>query len=227
MNRNDFDPISAIRRDNVHDEPKGEEAAPPKKNEEEKRLPFFAALIIWIVLGALLICLLYNIFVHPIDRLKLALALGGSCEISIVAENGFGKEEATLKVRGKYFSVTSDGKETFYELDGNIVYTYEPLENGEWKRKPVAGGSFAGGLGNDSLLNRKNYERVPGAGSVWRVKDGIDTGDADEVIFQRKGGKYQIVSREGTAVGNVTYYTTTTVTFEKIGGVRVTPPWAE
>lgn len=223
MNNNNFDPLEFIRREGSQKEIPQEDKANEKTGEGRVPLPARIAALVAVV--AIAVGLLFAIFVHPIDKLNLALLLGGSCEMKITVKNSFDSEEASLKVRGKYICYEREGKvPEYYELDGNIIYTYEKTDDGEWKKVPVMGGSFADGLYNGSLLNKDNYEKAKGASRVYEVKD-AHKGTHDEITFSRSGGKYQIEAIDWTAVGNVKYATYTTITFEKIGGVRVTPPW--
>ena len=224
MDNNSFDPLELIRREGTQKKDAPKEDVQPEKTSLQSQ-PLMIKIIAWAAIFAIVVGFLFGIFVHPIDKLNLALLLGGSCEMKITVKNSFDSEEASLKVRGKYICYEREGEAPeYYELDGNIIYTYEKTENGEWKKVPVMGGSFAGGFYNDSLLNKDNYEKVDGASRVYRVKDAYK-GTADEINFSRSGGKYQIQSIDWISVGNVKYATYTTITFEKIGGVRVTPPW--
>ena len=217
MNNNNFDPLELIRREeNERPSEPGEVAT-----VDTREIPPAVKLVIWILLGALVIYLLYAILVHPVDKLKIALALGGSCEISVEHKGPMSRQKVTVKVDGNRFCIEGVGTEgpRYYVTEGNLTYTYKQNADGEWEKVLDSAGS----LGSRVLFDRRNYEKSNIG--VWELKEGVTYEDYERVELCRSGGKYQITLVNEYTSGNATLYTYDVITFEKIGGVKITVPW--
>ena len=219
---NNYDPLWAIRRDDNLKDPEPERADKDREYND-KRTSLTFKIVKWALVVAVLLYLLYTVCVHPVDKLRLGIALGGSCEIRILVYQGLGSGEATLKIDGNLMSITQghSGSTEYYEIDGDSIYTYELSSNGEWKRVFVSSASESvTGNAFINILKGKNYERKEGSFSSYRIKDDVDIGSFKKVEFQRTGGKPVLTISDY----DHTYYT---LIFNRIGITRVTPPWKE
>lgn len=190
-----------------------------ERGREWKRLAL--AIVGWILLGALLLYLLFAIFVHPINKLKLRLFLGGSYEMQIAGQ-GMMSYEVIGRIRVDGDLIYMSG--TYYETDGNTIYEYKKVD-GEWQKEKndeealVVGDASGETVDLSVLLNRRNYEKVKGEISTYRIKEGVDIGEYHNVEFRRVGGRSELLLY---VPGGIII-----ITFENIGTTKITPPWEE
>lgn len=167
-------------------------------------------------LGLILMILLYNLLVHPIDRLLIKMAVLDNYTISVKVGSS---SPDIVKVDG---NVTySDGK--YYEMVGDKRYVYQQL-NGRWTKQldySYTGDEDAdvGGLGE--LLKKENYKR---SFFPWVPLKyiGPDTGIQD-VRMRISGGKCHITGY----VFDYHYYTRVYYVYidiEDFGTTKVTLP---
>ena len=230
MNGNNFDRLEFIQNErNFKELGQSDNVLKDREPRQAWKPPLLLKIIALVLAVALVVVLAFSIFVHPIDKLKLALALGKNCEINMVAYGAFDKEEIIIKVDKNYFSMKIVGSqdEEYYLVKGDTVYKYEQDKNGEWEKVLFDEDLLEDGLDFEVLFDRRNYERVKGWGSVWRLKEGVAFGDYDTVEFCREKGKYKINATDAYSIGNTTYYMRLTITIGNIGKTEVTLPWTE
>lgn len=178
-----------------------------------------------VLLAALALYLLYAVFVHPIDKLKLRLLATQSCTMTVYAQyyayGVFRTDTATVRVDGNLIAVASSEYSkpegwTYYRLDGDSVDVYEPRV-GTW-----ADGTFAwGDVGEinaeyEKLLDRRSYERVKGKLFCWQLRDDVNVRGMWDVQLGREAGRLAL-----TWNGAGVKYT---ITFKGFGMTRVELP---
>lgn len=165
-------------------------------------------------LGLILIILLYNLLVHPIDRLLIKMAVLDNYTISVKVG---GSSPDIVKVDG---NVTYSGGK-YYEMVGDKRYVYRQL-NGEWTKQldySYTGDEDAdvGGLGE--LLNKENYKRTFFPWGSMKYT-GPDT-DIFDVRMRISGGKCHITGKTGGYNGYIYYVY---IDIEDFGTTKVTLP---
>ena len=167
-------------------------------------------------LGLILMILLYNLLVHPIDRLLIKMAVLDNYTISVKA-GGFSPE--IIQVDGNV--MYADGK--YYEIVGDERYIYEEY-NGRWTKQldySYTGDEDAdvGGLGE--LLKKENYKR---SFFPWVPLKyiGPDTGIQD-VKMRISGGKCHITGYVVENYYNMRVYYVY-IDIEDFGTTKVTLP---
>ena len=137
MNGNNFDRLEFIQNErNFKELGQSDNVLKDREPRQDWKPPLLLKIIAIVLAVVLLVVLAFSIFVHPIDKLKLALALGKNCEINMVAYGAFDKEEIIIKVDKNYFSMKIVGSqdEEYYLVKGDTVYKYEQDKNGEWEK---------------------------------------------------------------------------------------------
>jgi hypothetical protein len=183
---------------------------------------WFLGIVKWVLLISLGLFLIFEIFIHPINKLKLRLFLGGSCEIIATAYTPLQSVVlGSLKVDGNI--IYKNG--TYYEVDGKTVYQYEMGRN-EWVKTEMEGQLLIFGDPDDKVihledfLDRRNYEWAKEKFFTYRLKDDADVNWKGEVEFRRlPGGQYELK----LSVGGVPV----TIVFKNIGKVKLDRPWQE
>lgn len=116
-------------------------------NKSERELSISAAL-----LGLFILVFLYNVLVHPIDKINLKMALTDSYAITTV-------------VQGRTTTVLVDdnviyANDKYYETVDNKIYVYEKNLYGNWEKRSVNSyGLDAETSWITELLDRENYKR--------------------------------------------------------------------
>jgi hypothetical protein len=227
---NDHDPFALSHRVGAPFPP-GQEGPVFDRPIREKKHSRAIRIAVWVLLAALALYLLYAVLVHPINKVKLQFFLAQSGRISVAVQRGPASGEATVRIDGNLISITPEqgfAGTQYYEVDGEQLYYYRQGLNGEWDRIALeesilqigSGDGFA--IKTDALLDRSNYERVPGKLLVWRIRDGVDVGGIEDVELCRKNGKVTITASIASE-----YLSYITLTFEYIGFTVVDPPWEE
>ena len=181
-----------------------------------------------VLLVAFTLYLLWAVFVHPINKLKLRLLVTQSCTMTVYAQyyhqGVLQAATAVVRVDGDLIATASSEYSkpegwTYYRLDGDEVYVYEPTL-GTWADGTVALGDI--GIMSDeyeTLLDRRSYERVKGRLFRWQLKDGVDVQGMWNVQFGREAGRLALTWNEA----GVKY----TITFKAFGTTRVELPREE
>lgn len=178
-----------------------------------------------VLLAALALYLLWAAFVHPINKLKLKLLVTQSCTMTVYAQyynqGVLQAATATVRVDGDLIATASSEYSkpegwTYYRLDGDEVYVYEPTL-GTWESGTLAVGNIGEVSAEyEKLLDRRSYERVKGKLLWWQLKDGVDVQGMWNVQFGREAGRLALSWNEA----GVKY----TVTFKAFGTTRVELP---
>lgn len=226
---NERNPWEAIKEEGESQSP--EVIAQKERAEKRKEASaLIGKIIAWVLLIAVVLGVVYAIFVHPVHKLNLSLFLGRSYEMEIVSPMG---RHTIIKVDGNLISVKEGSyEEIYYETDGDTLYVYRQDANGKWVRKKttedalVIGSSSAGStLSIETLFDRRNYERPKDRVGGWRIKDGVNKGGFDEIEFQHLLTKYKIKAQKTYLSNGVTSYVYMTITIDHIGTTKITPPW--
>ncbi len=116
-------------------------------NKSEKELSISAALI-----GLFILVFIYNVLVHPIDKINIKMALTNSYAITTV-------------VQGRTTTVLVDGNvvyanEKYYETVDDKIYVYEKNLYGNWEKRRINSyGLDAETSWVAELLDKENYKR--------------------------------------------------------------------
>lgn len=222
---NERNPWEVIEEENVANAT--ETAIKKRRNARGKTATaWFLGIVKWFLLFSVVLTFVYTVFIHPVNKLKLRLFLGGSYTMVLKVYAGFSQEQslATVKVDGNLVYVSYRGDRTYYEVDGETIYEYRKIDDGWEKVKTEENMIFFGDPDEDTLqmsvlLDRHNYERAKEKFFVHRIKKGVDIGEFDAVEIRRIGMEYGFDLYAGGAVG--------TLVFENIGRTHITPPWEE
>ena len=168
-----------------------------------------------ILLAAVLIYLLYSIFVHPINKLKLKLFISKSCTMTIVAQYGLQSAKATVKVDGNIICITDN----YYKIEGDKLLAYD-YDLKSWINAERVAGEIVD-LNDisayEAILSRRNYKLAKGKFFTWELKDGVDAGGMIDLEFRRKGGRFSFTWFD---VYGIKY----TLTFTAFGTTHLDPP---
>lgn len=169
------------------------------------------------IIGLVLMILLYNLLVHPIDRMLIKMAVMQNYTVSVKVG---GASPQLVQVDGNV--MYADGK--YYETVGDKRYIYYQA-NGRWLKKLDT--SYTGesnddvaGLGN--LLKKENYKRalLPWASMKYI---GPSTGMYD-VEMKVSGGNCYIT---GMVSKNGIQFSFVYIDIKKFGTTKVTLPEIE
>ena len=123
-------------------------------NKPKKKLSKILPCLIGAICIVLILYLIYNIVVHPIDRLKAKIVVFDSYVITtrVQGSNAY----TTVQVDGNL--IYADG--VYYELTDHEIYSYIKAENGQWYRY------IAWNLSNNvdtswvrAILDKSNYNK--------------------------------------------------------------------
>jgi len=227
---NDLDQLEWIRRDGTSKA--GEPSVPDGKGNGLPQTSLAFRIIVWLLIAAIAIYLLYVTLVHPLDRLKLQMLVGKNYTISVYTE-GYREPTATVKVDGDLMFVSSFAMGTYYyEIDGTKTYRYSYLTDGEWQKEEVDTVSLFfteeqdnGELPFSELLKSRNYKKMPGRIRAYRIKDKVDIGELDAVELYCAKGEYKIRGAYGLDFSGSPSHTAFYIIFDDFGETEITLPW--
>ena len=229
MNGNNFDRLEFIQNErNFKELGQSDNVLKDREPRQDWKPPLLLKIIAIVLAVVLLVVLAFSIFVHPVDRMKLAIAIARSYEINMVASFGFITEEVTIKVDGRYMSVARGRNAKnieYYVMDGDTVYTYKQDKSGEWQKALLDDGLYVDAGEFEVLFDSRNYNRAKGLRPGWELKEGVTFDTFDEVEFVREFGRYKVKATD--YINNRNYDVYLTITIGRIGRTRVTLPWTE
>lgn len=124
---NNFERFNDIPAANVWDVQ--ENKIPLNDEIKPRNNPLWLKIIVYILLGALLLGLIYGLL-HPVNKVKLKFLLTQNCTIEVVASYGFDEVRRNILIDGNLLQVGSE----YYEIDNGKLYSYIKNYDGEWER---------------------------------------------------------------------------------------------
>lgn len=164
--------------------------------------------------------LLYSLFVHPVNKLKLRLLLTKNVTMKIQASYGEQHETVIVKVDGNLIAVGDSQFEpihyTYYKIEQDTIYAYNEF-TADWE--PQDQSLLAGSEEFRQLFIADNYKRVKGRLRTWQLKEDVRIDGMQNVRFQRKAGKFTISYQNGLV--------SCSIVFEKFGRSSIALPGEE
>ena len=207
----EFDYLNKIR---VKDAYHIKEPNLPKPTDKIRKETWFEKNISRILLVLLIIYGVY-LCLHPVDKIKVKSFVFGNytMEMRWPAE-GTPLVKSNIEVYRDGFRIGG----TYYELEDDKFYEYKNV-NGQWKR--TLSSEASAGIGDaifwEKILDSRNYELDKDHWFVWKLKDGVDTGDYSNITVKRINGCIAICF----SYSNSSY----SVLFKKFGITWVNKPW--
>ena len=212
-----FDRINNIREQQPI--PDGEMPSSQDKEAKARSYAPFPKIVAIILIAALILTVIYALL-HPIDKINLNFYLFDNCTIQVVStkySTGFAKPETKdVLIDGNLIKVGDD----YYEIDGDMIYTYVKIEEDTWQRRPVE--ELTKHLESaNKLLDKNSYKRAEGKLFTWRLKNSVaeTISMLSSITLEKDGGKIAIV-------GNG-YREKIALRFTKFGKTKIDPPWEE
>ena len=206
-----FDRINNIREQQPI--PDGEMPSSQDKEAKARSYAPFPKIVAIILIAALILTVIYALL-HPIDKINLKFFLFDNCTIQVVTTS-FGKYETKdVLINGNLIKIGDE----YYEIDGDMIYTYVKIEEDTWQRRPVEELTAHLEAAN-KLLDKDSYKRVKGRLFAWRLKNSVaeTIKGLSSITLERDGGKIAIV---GNGYGEKI-----SLHFTKFGKTELEPPW--
>ena len=212
-----FDRINNIREQQPI--PDGEMPSSQDKTAKARNYTPFPKIVSILLIVALILTVVYSLL-HPIYKINLKFSLFDNCTIQVVSTK-FSTSFKTPKTK----DILIDGNlikigDEYYEIDGDMIYTYVKIEEDTWQRRPVEELTEHLEAAN-KLLDKNSYKRVKGKIFTWRLKNSVaeTIKGLSSITLERDGGKIAIV---GNGYGEQI-----ALRFMKFGKTKIDPPWEE
>ena len=195
--------------------PSGEMPSSQEKEAKARSYAPFPKIVSIILIAALILTVIYALL-HPIDKINLKFFLFDNCTIQVVTTS-FGKYKTKdVHIDGNLIKVGDD----YYEIDGDMVYTYVKIEEDTWQRRPVEELTSHLEFAN-KLLDKSSYKKVKGKLFAWRLKNSVaeTIRGLSSITLERDGGKIAIM---GYGYGEKI-----SLRFTRFGKTEINPPWEE
>ena len=195
--------------------PSGEMPSSQDKEAKARSYAPFPKIVAIILIAALILTAIYALL-HPIDKINLKFFLFDNCTVQVVTTS-FGKYKTKdVHIDGNLIKVGDD----YYEIDGDMVYTYVKIEEDTWQRRPVE--ELTSHLESaNKLLDKSSYKKVKGKLFAWRLKNSVaeTISELSSITLERDGGKIAIM---GYGYGEKI-----SLRFTRFGKTEIDPPWEE
>ena len=195
--------------------PDGEMPSSQDKEAKARSYAPFPKIVSIILIAALILTVIYALL-HPIDKINLKFFLFDNCTLQVVTTS-FGKYKTKdVRIDGNLIKVGDD----YYEIDGDMVYTYVKIEEDTWQRRPVE--ELTSHLESaNKLLDKSSYKKVKGKLFAWRLKNSVaeTISELSSITLERDGGKIAIM---GYGYGEKI-----SLRFTRFGKTEINPPWEE
>jgi hypothetical protein len=196
--------------------PGGEMPSSQDKEAKARSYAPFPKIVSIILIAALILTVIYALL-HPIDKINLKFFLFDNCTIEVVTTSFKEYYTKELRIDGNLINIGND----YYEVDGDMVYTYVKIEEDTWQRRP-ADEEWAEDLRYvNILLDKNSYKRVKGRLFAWRLKNSVaeTIRGLSSITLERDGGKIAIM---GYGYGEKI-----SLRFTRFGKTEIDPPWEE
>ena len=209
-----FDRINNIREQ----QPIPEYEMPSSQDKVAKARNYvpFPKIVAIILIAALILTAIYALL-HPIDKINLKFFLFGNCTIQVVTTSFGEYETKDVLIDGNLIKVGDE----YYEIDGDMIYTYVKIEDNIWQRRPADEELTKHLEAGNKLLDKNSYKRVKGKLFAWRLKNSVaeTISGLSSITLERDGGKIAIV---GYGYGEKI-----SLRFTRFGKTEIDPPWEE
>ena len=206
-----FDRINNIREQQPI--PNGEMPSSQDNTAKARSYAPFPKIVAIILIAALALTVIYALL-HPIDKINLKFFLFGNCTIQVVTTSFGEYETRDVHIDGNLIKVGDD----YYEIDGDMIYTYVKIEEDTWQRRPVE--ELTSHLESaNKLLDKSSYKKVKGKLFAWRLKNSVaeTISGLSSITLERDGGKIAIM---GYGYGEKI-----SLRFTRFGKAEIDPPW--
>lgn len=164
----------------------------------------------------LLIVFVYNLIVHPLDRIKLKMATYNNYSVTISIPGAGVKQ--TIEVDGNI--IYTNG--TYYEVVGNDFYVFKKNIFGNWKKEIVSEDvDPSNETWLTSLLGKENYTRNVFTGRL--DYKGVYCFDEIEVHNLRTKVRLGMLSATGSISQGFGHYNLK-IEIDNFGLIKLTPP---
>lgn len=195
--------------------PGGEMPSSQDKTAKARSYAPFPKIVSIILIAALILTVIYALL-HPIDKINLKFFLFDNCTVQVVITS-FGEHKTKdVQIDGNLIKVGDD----YYEIDGDMVYTYVKIEEDTWQRRPVE--ELTSHLESaNKLLDKNSYKKVKGKLFAWRLKNSVaeTISELSSITLEKDGGK--------TAIMGYGYGEKISLRFTRFGKTEIDPPWEE
>jgi hypothetical protein len=195
--------------------PGGEMPSSQDKEAKARSYAPFPKIVSIILIAALILTVIYALL-HPIDKINLKFFLFDNCTLQVVTTS-FGKYKTKdVRIDGNLINIGDD----YYEIDGDMVYTYVKIEEDTWQRRPVE--ELTSHLESaNKLLDKSSYKKVKGKLFAWRLKNSVaeTISELSSITLEKDGGKIAIM---GNGYGEKI-----SLRFTRFGKTEIDPPWEE
>lgn len=208
-----FDRINNIREQQPI--PDGEMPSSQDKEAKARSYAPFPKIVAIILIAALILTAIYAL-IHPIDKINLKFFLFDNCTVQVVTTSFGEYKTKDVHIDGNLIKVGDD----YYEIDGDMVYTYVKIEEDTWQRRPVE--ELTSHLESaNKLLDKSSYKKVKGKLFAWRLKNSVSEtiSELSSITLEKDGGKIAIM---GYGYGEKI-----SLRFTRFGKTEINPPWEE
>lgn len=208
-----FDRINNIREQQPI--PDGEMPSSQDKEAKARSYAPFPKIVAIILIAALILTAIYAL-IHPIDKINLKFFLFDNCTVQVVTTSFGEYKTKDVHIDGNLILVGDD----YYEIDGDMVYTYVKIEEDTWQRRPVE--ELTSHLESaNKLLDKSSYKKVKGKLFAWRLKNSVaeTISELSSITLEKDGGKIAIM---GYGYGEKI-----SLRFTRFGKTEINPPWEE
>ena len=208
-----FDRINNIREQQPI--PNGEMPSSQDKEAKARSYAPFPKIVAIILIAALILTVIYAL-IHPIDKINLKFFLFDNCTVQVVTTSFGEYKTKDVHIDGNLIKVGDD----YYEIDGDMVYTYVKIEEDTWQRRPVE--ELTSHLESaNKLLDKSSYKKVKGKLFAWRLKNSVaeTISELSSITLEKDGGKIAIM---GYGYGEKI-----SLRFTRFGKTEIDPPWEE
>lgn len=208
-----FDRINNIREQQPI--PDGEMPSSQDKEAKTRSYAPFPKIVAIILIAALILTVIYAL-IHPIDKINLKFFLFDNCTVQVVTTSFGEYKTKDVHIDGNLIKVGDD----YYEIDGDMVYTYVKIEEDTWQRRPVE--ELTSHLESaNKLLDKSSYKKVKGNLFAWRLKNSVaeTISELSSITLEKDGGKIAIM---GYGYGEKI-----SLRFTRFGKTEINPPWEE
>ena len=208
-----FDRINNIREQQPI--PDGEMPSSQDKEAKARSYAPFPKIVAIILIAALILTVIYAL-IHPIDKINLKFFLFDNCTVQVVTTSFGEYKTKDVHIDGNLIKVGDD----YYEIDGDMVYTYVKIEEDTWQRRPVE--ELTSHLESaNKLLDKSSYKKVKGKLFAWRLKNSVaeTISELSSITLEKDGGKIAIM---GYGYGEKI-----SLRFTRFGKTEINPPWEE
>lgn len=190
-----------------------------KHGKYPRKIPKSMKIVLCVIVLLLVLVILYNVLVHPLDRFHLRMDVYKNVKITMVIEGGFLRMQ-TVEIIVDENCAEIKKHDTYLVYEEGQTYIYKRENNREWEGTPIDKSDLEINF-EESLFDSSNYERIEGELFRWQLKDGVDVGDLQEVTLEESFGRLMI---KGTFYINQQPYRLT-MSFSGFGLNKVTLPW--